>query len=70
VADRSTAKQGRLLPGSRIPVVRPEALRTMELDDVLVLPWNIGAEIAAQLRAGGFGGRIITAVPEIREIDL
>jgi hypothetical protein len=68
VADRSPAKQGRLLPGSHIPVVTPEALLAMPLDDILVLPWNIGAEIAAQLRAGGFGGRIITAVPAIREL--
>jgi hypothetical protein len=67
VADRSPAKQGRLLPGSRIPVVTPEALLAMPLDDILVLPWNIGAEIAGQLRAGGFRGRILTAVPGMRE---
>jgi hypothetical protein len=68
VADRSPAKQGRLLPGSRIPVVTPEALLAMPLDDILVLPWNIGAEIAAQIRAGGFGGRVWTAVPAMREL--
>lgn len=68
VADRSPAKQGRLLPGSRIPVVTPEALLAMPLEDVLVLPWNIGAEIAAQLRAGGFRGRVLIAVPAVREI--
>ena len=68
VADRSPAKQGRLLPGSRIPVVTPEALLAMPLDDILVLPWNIGAEIAAQLRAGGFRGRVLIAVPAVREI--
>jgi hypothetical protein len=68
VADRSPAKQGRRLPGSRIPVVTPEALLGMPLDDILVLPWNIGAEVAAQLRSGGFRGRILTAVPEMREL--
>ncbi|MGG5809212.1 methyltransferase domain-containing protein [Falsiroseomonas sp. CW058] len=68
VADRSPAKQGRLLPGSHIPVVTPEALLAMAPDDILVLPWNIGAEIAAQLRANGFRGRLLTAVPEMREI--
>jgi 2-polyprenyl-3-methyl-5-hydroxy-6-metoxy-1,4-benzoquinol methylase len=70
VADRSPAKQGRLLPGSRIPVVTPEALLALPLDDILVLPWNIGTEVAAQLRAGGFRGRILTAVPEMREFLL
>ena len=68
VADRSTAKQGRLLPGSHIPVVTPEALLALPLDDILVLPWNISAEIARQVRAGGFRGRILTAVPEMREL--
>jgi hypothetical protein len=68
VGDRSPMKQGRLLPGSHIPVVTPDALLAMPLDDILVLPWNIGAEVAAQLRAGGFRGRILTAVPEMREI--
>ncbi|WP_270934074.1 class I SAM-dependent methyltransferase [Falsiroseomonas oryzae] len=68
VADRSPAKQGRLLPGSRIPVVTPEALLALPLDDILVLPWNIGAEIAAQLRRDGFRGRILTAVPAMREL--
>ncbi len=68
VADRSPAKQGRLLPGSHIPVVTPEALLAMPLDDILVLPWNIGAEIAEGLRSGGFRGRLLTAVPEMREL--
>jgi len=69
VADRSLAKQGRLLPGSRIPVVTPEALLAMPLDDILVLPWNIGAEIAGQLRAAGFRGRLLAAVPGMHELD-
>ncbi len=68
VADRSTAKQGRLLPGSHIPVVTPEALLAMGLDDILVLPWNIAPEIAAGLRRGGFAGRLVTAVPRITEL--
>jgi hypothetical protein len=68
VADRSTAKQGRLLPGSHIPVVTPEALLAMRLDEILVLPWNIAPEIAAGLRRGGFTGRLVTAVPRITEL--
>lgn len=68
VADRSTAKQGRLLPGSHVPVVTPEALLAMGLDDILVLPWNIAPEIAASLRRGGFAGRLVTAVPRITDL--
>jgi hypothetical protein len=68
VADASPAKQAKLLPGSRIPVVTPAALLAMPLDDILILPWNIAPEIAGQIRAGGFRGRVLTAVPAMREI--
>jgi hypothetical protein len=66
VADLSPAKQGRLLPGSRIPVVTPTVLLDLAPDDILILPWNIGEEIAGQLRAAGFRGELFTAVPEMR----
>ncbi|WP_431270110.1 class I SAM-dependent methyltransferase [Dankookia sp. P2] len=65
VADRSSAKQGRLLPGSRIPVVSPAAMLALRPDDVLILPWNIEAEVAGQLRTAGFAGRLAIAVPRL-----
>lgn len=65
VADRSPAKQGRLLPGSRIPVVTPEALLRLAPDDILILPWNIADEVTVQLRAAGYTGRLVTAVPRV-----
>ncbi len=67
VVDASPHKQGRWLPGSRIPVLAPEALRTHCPDFVLILPWNLREEIAAQLACvRGWGGRFVTAVPELR----
>ena len=67
VVDRSPAKQGRLLPGSRIPVRPVAALLEARPDFVLILPWNLGGEIIAQLpQVAGWGGRFVTAVPEIR----
>ena len=69
VADRSSAKQGRLLPGSHIPVVSPEAMLALRPDDILILPWNIEAEVAAQLRATGFCGRLAVAVPRLTVRD-
>ncbi len=47
--DRSPAKQGKLLPGSHIPVFGPEKLRQSRPDYVLILPWNLRDEIAEQL---------------------
>jgi hypothetical protein len=68
VADLSPAKQGRLLPGSHIPVVTPHDLLALRPDDILILPWNIAPEITAQLRGAGFAGGIWTAIPEMRRL--
>jgi hypothetical protein len=66
VADRNPAKQDRLLPGSAIPIVSPEALLAMAPDTILILPWNLAEEISVQLRAAGFKGRLATALPAPR----
>ncbi|MDR1045201.1 MAG: class I SAM-dependent methyltransferase [Candidatus Adiutrix sp.] len=67
VADLNPAKQGKFLPGSLIPVVSPGELAAARPDYVLILPWNLAAEITAQLamvKAGG--GRFVTAVPGLK----
>jgi len=64
--DRNPAKQNTLVPGSRIPVFDVEELRKRQPDFVLILPWNLKAEVIRQLgdlRAGGT--RFVTAVPSI-----
>lgn len=70
VVDRSPAKQGKLLPGSRIPVRPVEELIAARPDHVLILPWNILDEVIAQLpevRAGG--GDFVCAVPKMRVLS-
>ena len=45
----------------------PAELIAARPDYVLILPWNIRAEIEAQLaKVRGWGGRFVTAVPELR----
>ena len=67
VIDRNPAKQGRFMPGSRIPIVDEEHLRADRPDDVVLLPWNLRDELMAQLDyVRGWGGRFVTAVPELR----
>jgi len=67
VVDASPHKQGRFLPGSRIPVLAPEALQKHCPDFVLILPWNLSQEIQAdQAAVRGWGGRFVTAVPNLR----
>ena len=66
VVDANTWKQGRFLPGSRIPVLAPEHLGSAKPDYVLILPWNLKDEIAEQashIRA--WGGKFVVAIPEI-----
>ena len=66
VVDASPHKQGRYLPGSRIPVVAEVRLREARPDFVVILPWNLRDEIAAQLAyIGEWGGRFVTAVPRL-----
>ena len=66
VADASPHKQGRWLPGSRIPIVSESQLRDSRPDFVLILPWNLSAEITAQLHyIRGWGGRFVSALPEL-----
>lgn len=64
VADRSPHKQGTLLPGSRIPIISPETLLGMRPDYVLILPWNLKAEIMQEMGAiRAWGGRFVTCIP-------
>ena len=59
-------KQGKLLPGTHIPVVSPERLLEARPDYVLILPWNLEQEIRRQLDGvRAWGGRFVTAVPQI-----
>ncbi len=67
VADRSPHKQNRLMPGTHVPIVTPEALIAARPDYVVVLAWNFFDEIARQLKAyTDKGGKLITPVPAPR----
>lgn len=67
VADRNPHKQGKYLPGSRIPVLSPEKMLEQRPDYVLILPWNLKEEVMAQLAPiREWGGRFVTAIPELR----
>ncbi len=64
--DRSPYKQGRYLPGTHIPVFAPDRLRETRPDYVLILPWNLRAEIVAQHGyVGGWGGRFVIPIPQV-----
>jgi len=67
VADRNPAKQGRYLPGSRVPIVDVATLMGARPDYVLILPWNLRDEVIGELAdVREWGGRFVTAVPELK----
>ena len=67
VADRNPAKQGKRLPGSRIPIVDEAALEALQPDYVVILPWNIRAEVVGQLAGlSARGTRFVTAIPRLK----
>jgi SAM-dependent methyltransferase len=67
--DSNPHKQGRLLPGTRIPIFAPDKLLEERPDFVLVLPWNIADEIFAKMAGiAEWGGRFIVPIPTPRII--
>ncbi|TRO37702.1 methyltransferase domain-containing protein [Pseudomonas sp. ALS1131] len=67
VADANPHKQGKFLPGSRIPIVEPAKIAVERPDYLLVLPWNLLTEVTEQqAQLAGWGGRFVVAVPELR----
>ena len=66
VADRNVHKQGRYMPGVRLPIVAPERILETQPDYLLILPWNFKDEIMEQqAEYRQRGGRFIIPVPEV-----
>lgn len=65
--DRSPHKQGKLLPGSRIPVYAPEKIEETKPDYIFILPWNLKDEIINQMSVvRTWGGKFVVPIPEIQ----
>ncbi|BCB28719.1 SAM-dependent methyltransferase [Sulfurimicrobium lacus] len=66
VCDAATAKQGKFMPGSHIPILTPAALLEQRPDYLVILPWNIAAEVEQQnAKLATLGTRFVTAVPKL-----
>lgn len=66
VCDAAVAKQGKFMPGSHIPIFPPAVLPERRPDYLLILPWNIAAEVKQQnARLAGMGTKFVTAVPNL-----
>jgi novobiocin biosynthesis protein NovU/D-mycarose 3-C-methyltransferase len=64
VVDRNPLKQGRLTPGTHIPVKDPSAIENEPVDVLLILAWNLRDEIVRQEAAfAERGGRFLIPIP-------
>ncbi|WP_019882511.1 MULTISPECIES: class I SAM-dependent methyltransferase [unclassified Methylophilus] len=64
VVDKNPAKQNKFMPGSRIPIVSEEIIRSERPDYILILPWNIKQEVVAQLDyVRDWSAKFVTAIP-------
>lgn len=69
VVDKNPAKQNKFMPGSRIPIVSEEIIRSQKPDYILILPWNIKQEVVAQLGyVRDWSAKFVTAIPTIETL--
>ncbi|RLA21162.1 MAG: SAM-dependent methyltransferase [Gammaproteobacteria bacterium] len=66
VCDAAASKQGKFMPGSHIPILAPAVLLEQRPDYLLILPWNIAAEVKQQnARLAELGTKFVTVVPQL-----
>lgn len=69
IVDRNPAKQGKYLPGSRIPILAEATIIDNRPDYVIILPWNLRDELTTQLSyIRDWGGRFVMAIPKLEII--
>jgi hypothetical protein len=70
VGDETPWKQGKLTPGSHIPVVPLEKMLESRPDYVLLLAWNwLDAILPKLAPIREWGGKVIVPIPVVRVID-
>jgi hypothetical protein len=70
ICDAAPSKQNKFMPGSHIPILHPGELVKRKPDWVVILPWNIAAEVLQQHgQIKSWGGRFLVAVPELKVLS-
>lgn len=68
--DRNPYKHGRYTPGMHIPIYPVSAIDDARPDYLLILPWNLKAEIVKQMRhVSSWGCKMVVPIPNVEVID-
>lgn len=69
VVDKNPEKQGKYMPGNRIPIVDEYRIREDKPKYIVILPWNLKKEIMQQLSyIAEWDGEFITAIPQLEVV--
>ncbi len=64
--DRNPYKQGKLLPGTHIPIFHPDKIKETQPDYLLILPWNLKNEVMAQMSyVRDWGCQFVVPIPHV-----
>jgi len=67
VFDAALAKQNKFMPGSHIPILKPESIKEIKPDYLLILPWNLQEEVMSSCSfISEWSGKFVVAVPELK----
>ena len=67
--DRNPLKQGKYTPGTRIPILAPDAIETARPDFILILPWNLREEIVGSMSfVHRWGARFVVPIPTVQVV--
>lgn len=70
VCDAAPSKQNKFMPGNHLPILAPSELAKRKPDWVVILPWNIAAEVMQQHeQIKSWGGKFVIAVPEVKVLS-
>jgi SAM-dependent methyltransferase len=68
--DRNPYKHGRYTPGMHIPIYPVSAIDEWKPDYMVILPWNLKREIAAQMHhVSQWGCKLVVPIPNVEIID-
>jgi hypothetical protein len=70
IGDNAEAKQNRMVPGARVPILSPREVLSYSSRNLVIFPWNISNEIASEISSSfpDFLGEIWTPLPEMRRL--